>query len=137
MGTWSNRESWRNGFEENEGIGVCHVCAERKPLFANSKNFVECHDCWLLRFQCLDCKVNTRIIDEYYTLFDRVWLTANPACDGMLCIGCLETRLGRTLTSDDFRPEVPINMLEFNDSFPKSARLIDRLSRKNNWTIPL
>jgi hypothetical protein len=80
-------------------------------------------------FFCLDCNVNTCDIDEYYTLHDHIWLAANPKSKGMLCIGCLEARLGRIVTRADFRPEVPINQLELNNTFPKSSRLIDRLSR--------
>jgi len=127
--------TWRERFNEHEGIGTCDVCAKRKPLHLKASNCCECHDCWLTRFLCLDCKVNTRIIDEYYTLFDHIWLAVNPRRNGMLCIGCLEKRLGRMVTYEDFRPEVPINQLELNHLFPKSARLIDRLSRRNHWTI--
>ena len=39
---------------------------------------------------------------------DALWLKANPTDSGMLCIGCLEVRLGRTLTSEDFT-DAPIN----------------------------
>ena len=37
-------------------------------------------------FECLDCSVNTCFIEEYYMVFDKVWLLANPAEEGMLCI---------------------------------------------------
>ena len=73
-------------------------------------------------FKCLDCGVHTGDIDEYYTVEDEVWLEANPQDYGMLCIGCLETRLGRVLTPADF-PEYPINM--YLDG--KSPRLADRI----------
>lgn len=58
------------------------------------------------RFNCLDCGIDT--IDEYYSVWDDVWLRANPSGDGMLCIGCLERRLGRRLTALDFTA-APIN----------------------------
>ena len=43
---------------------------------------------------------------------------------GMLCIGCLEARLGRTLISTDFTA-CPLNL----ESNGKSPRLNDRLIR--------
>jgi hypothetical protein len=54
------------------------------------------------RFHCLDCDVHTSAIGEYYMLRDEVWLEANPDGDGMLCVGCLEKRLGRRLEPTDF-----------------------------------
>jgi len=69
-------------------------------------------------FECLDCGVNTHRIREYYmvrnSVWDpmtrRVWKWVNIpghglqwcSSDGMLCVGCLEQRLGRTLTYKDF-----------------------------------
>lgn len=43
---------------------------------------------------------------------DDVWYSAVTAMDasGMLCIGCLESRIGRFLTADDFSP-APINQI--------------------------
>jgi hypothetical protein len=45
---------------------------------------------------------------EDYRVKDEVW---NAACRGdrFLCIGCLESRLGRTLTPSDFLPDVLVN----------------------------
>lgn len=77
-------------------------------------------------FNCLDCGDNTSDIHEYYTVHDEVWLTAHPDDEGMLCIGCLENRLGRVLTPDDF-PEYPINTTGF---FNKSDRLRERLGHE-------
>jgi hypothetical protein len=54
------------------------------------------------RYNCLDCKINTRSINEYYMVHRHVWSVANPKRHGMLCIGCLENRLCRTLTKEDF-----------------------------------
>ena len=53
-------------------------------------------------FHCLDCGIDTSAIDEYYGLRDEVWLQANPDRAGMLCIACLESRLGRRLSPLDF-----------------------------------
>jgi hypothetical protein len=73
-------------------------------------------------FECLDCGIDTQLINEYYTVHDEVWLLANPQDSGMLCIGCLEMRLGRVLTSADF-PRYAIN----TGYFEQSIRLSDRI----------
>ena len=54
---------------------------------------------------------------------DQVWTSV--AEDGMLCIGCLEQRLGRVLHAKDFT-DAPINqMSDMTDD--ASARLLNRL----------
>jgi hypothetical protein len=74
---------------------------------------------------CLDCRRDTR--SEFYMLRKEVWLGTNLGVgDGMLCIGCVETRLGRRLTPEDFT-DVPAN--SDDKRFPKSARLLSRLGR--------
>lgn len=75
------------------------------------------------RFTCLDCEVDTNKINEYYMVHREIWLQANPVFDGMLCVGCLETRLGRQLSSSDFT-DFPVNKPWFDS---KSERLLDRL----------
>lgn len=77
-------------------------------------------------FICLDCKVNTLHIDEYYMVTDELWAAANKKKRGMLCIGCLEARLGRELTAEDF-PPLPIN----RGVFYMSDRLKARISTSN------
>lgn len=76
------------------------------------------------RFDCLDCRVNTSDIEEYYMVTDRVWeeATQENERDEMLCIGCLENRLGRKLIGNDFSG-APINRLKSE----RSERLRDRL----------
>lgn len=74
-------------------------------------------------FECIDCSVVTTDIDEYYMVHDGIWMTACPKKSGMLCIGCLEERLGRTLTAADFT-DAPIN----HGVFPQSERLAARLA---------
>jgi hypothetical protein len=76
------------------------------------------------RFLCLGCGVDTGLIDEYYVVTKEVWLSANRYDHGMLCIGCLEKRLGRKLAPDDFI-DCPVNM--DHARCPKSARLLSRL----------
>lgn len=76
-------------------------------------------------FHCMDCDINTGEINEYYMLKDSVWSLIVPLQDGMLCIGCVENRLGRVLTKDDFT-RYPVNL----DFGKKSDRLLNRLGRK-------
>lgn len=75
-----------------------------------------------LSFRCLDCEVHTGDANEYYMVHDEVWLLANPADDGMLCVSCLEARIGRVLTPSDFT-DAPVNGAFGN----KSDRLLERL----------
>ena len=61
------------------------------------------------RFKCIDCTECTSTLNEYYMVTDEVWSLAGMAIEdtpyeysGMLCIGCLENRLGRELNNRDF-----------------------------------
>ena len=71
---------------------------------------------------CMDCQVDTGEINEYYMVHDEVWLFANPNDSGILCVGCLEMRLGRELASSDF-PDYPINQGFFEQSDRLKSRL--------------
>lgn len=79
--------------------------------------------------QCSDCHMQTMFNDEgeneYYMVHDELWLQANPQISGLLCIGCLEDRLGRMLTPSDFTSS-PIN---HEDTWDQSPRLRSRLKR--------
>jgi hypothetical protein len=58
---------------------------------------------------CVDCNANTAAIGEYYMVWPDVWAKSGLASDdGMLCIGCLEQRLGRRLAMHDFTA-APVN----------------------------
>jgi hypothetical protein len=74
------------------------------------------------RAHCLDCGVFVHAINEYYMLHNAVWQEAHPADDGMLCIGCVEERLGRRLTPGDFRLDCPCN------DWTRSARFQQRIT---------
>jgi hypothetical protein len=76
-------------------------------------------------FACLDSGTDTNRINEYYVVNNELWLSVNPADAGMLCIGCLEKRLGRRLTPDDFE-DAPVNTWP---TLHRSRRLLDRLGR--------
>jgi hypothetical protein len=70
------------------------------------------------RHHCLDCGVDTLAIGEYYVLHNHIWPIAPDG--GMLCIGCVEERIGRRLTAADFTA-APVN------TFPgRGRRLRDR-----------
>lgn len=73
---------------------------------------------------CIDCRVNTGSLGEYYMVHDAVWNSAVPEPEGMLCIGCLEERLKRQLTKDDF---IDCELNGMNDSFFRSERFLQRL----------
>lgn len=81
----------------------------------------------LREFVCVDCAVNTHHNDEYYMVHDHVWgqEAGMEPHGGMLCIGCLEARILRRLTKDDFT-DAPVNFI-----FPQSERLKDRLKGKS------
>lgn len=72
---------------------------------------------------CRDCGTDTAVADEYYMVEDPVWEASGLAKDeGMLCIGCLEIRIGRELTPDDFTAAA-VNHGIFNRSPRLRARL--------------
>jgi hypothetical protein len=66
---------------------------------------------------------------EVFMLTDEVWAEAAAELadvpDVMLCIGCIEHRLGRRLTPDDFDWTLTIN----SPSSIDSDRLADRKGR--------
>jgi hypothetical protein len=76
---------------------------------------------------CLDCRVDTFEIKEYYMVHDELWQTVitnkDQADRKYLCINCLEKRLGRRLRASDFM-DVPLNQRTKR----MSALLLDRLN---------
>ena len=78
-------------------------------------------------FFCMDCEVDTSPntgICEYYMVTDHVWQSEAAAEEGMLCIGCIEGRMGRQLEKEDF-----IDALINQGVFPMSDRFKSRLSK--------
>ncbi len=92
---------------------------------------LHCRGEYCYGFNCWDCNVNTMHTDEYYMVHNGLWESATEDCgtDVMLCIGCLENRIGDRLTADDFT-DVPLNRGPLG-IFPRSARLQQRLSTFN------
>lgn len=80
------------------------------------------------KYACADCDVNTSDIGEYYMVRDDIWtITGLDYISTMLCIQCLENRIGRKLAPNDFT-DAPINLPNFFG--PKSDRLADRLGHR-------
>lgn len=75
------------------------------------------------KFLCLDCSVDTGKIHEHYMLVDTTWFSIHASNRGMICIGCVEGRLGRSLTPQDF------NNSHVNNPklYPMSSRLLSRI----------
>jgi hypothetical protein len=82
------------------------------------------------RFNCLDCSDDTLVGGECYMLRDEVLLSANPQRQGMLCIGCVEKRLGRRLTPEDFQG-APLDHHLINGP-ALSTRLMSRIGGPTN-----
>lgn len=50
---------------------------------------------------CQDCPTEI-CFDNYYMVHDSLWKQAHPNVQGMLCLPCLEKRVGRRLVMGDF-----------------------------------
>lgn len=76
-------------------------------------------------FLCVDCKADCKKLGELaYMIRDQLWrLAVGKHAAGVICVGCLETRIGRRLDRHDFAL-LAVNMPDFGR---KSARLLDRL----------
>lgn len=70
---------------------------------------------WRDWVQCADCGLDS----ELYMVHDSVWPVAPDF--GFLCVPCLEDRIGRRLTSEDF------NDAPCNDPVTAGPRLRSRL----------
>jgi hypothetical protein len=79
------------------------------------------------RFICMDCGIDTNEIREYFMVEDHLWKQNVPEYHGFLCIGCLESRIGRKLDKNDFPAHLPINDPD-GFFFPHSDRLRTRLT---------
>jgi hypothetical protein len=88
-------------------------------------NECDCNELDKRMFQCWDCAACTNCSYEYYMVDDELWSSATEdfGGDGMLCIGCLENRLGGRLTKDDFT-DCPLNTI---NKLAGSTRLKNRL----------
>lgn len=76
------------------------------------------------KFLCLDCGRDTGKMREHYFVHTDTWLSVVGSKSGMLCIKCLEERLGRELNSSDFT-DCTINNPKYSDM---SELLLRRVS---------
>jgi hypothetical protein len=92
---------------------------------------------------CADCGVGTIRAGEWYMVCNEVWEQAwrgrrkwwhDLPGQEVLCIGCLEQRLGRTLMASDFT-DAPVN--DPNDPLngDKSERLRARLTAADSTPL--
>ena len=89
------------------------------------------------RFMCHDCGHDTAAMGEMYHLFDWLWIRVVRAKRTgpvhMLCIGCVEERLGYTLTQDCFS-SAPLNT-NWDHHYKQSLRLRHRLASHDRMMI--
>ena len=57
---------------------------------------------------CARCGADETATGEYHMLEDDVWAEAAQGDEARLCLGCVEVRLGRRLTPEDFA-DAPVN----------------------------
>lgn len=65
----------------------------------------------MISFMCKDCGLDTSPLglDEYYMVHNEVWAQSGmDGLSGMLCLLCLEARIGRDLEVSDFT-SIPMN----------------------------
>lgn len=77
------------------------------------------------------CRQSVSDDAEVYTVREAVWKAAGvEPMGGCLCVGCLETRLGRTLRPKDFLRDHPFN----SPAFPGTPRLKRRQGKPHMMT---
>lgn len=85
---------------------------------------------------CVDCGVDCLKINEYYMVTKSCWKRARMTpCGGMLCVGCLEKRLGKKLTPRNFM-DCPLNWRNALIPNCASVRLLSRYystGMKSQW----
>jgi len=73
------------------------------------------------KWNCVDCNRCTKL--EHYFVKSEIWfISAGMSEKGMLCIDCIEVRIGRQLNSFDFT-EAHINN-------PKTNSMTDKLRNR-------
>ena len=82
----------------------------RRGIFHYPKRRVHCRDC------------GGDVTDEFYMIHHDLWDQCLKGAGGWICVPCIEDRLGRPLTRDDFIL-CPINVTTFR----KTARLLERM----------
>lgn len=108
------------------GKRMASACSGRNPdecVLDPMSEFYDSH------WHCLDCGVNTGPTEEYFMLRHELWrrLVSRRDRGGMLCLRCVELRLGRGLCRADFLP-VPAN--------EQQARLCEGLAKRLAAQVP-
>lgn len=79
----------------------------------------------------MDCQVDVIENHQYsVTLKFELWAAIHPQIEGVLCIECVEKRIGRLLTPDDFNPGLEDGFGVFN-----SKVLRQRVCRDGGATV--
>jgi hypothetical protein len=132
------RQDRRSGFTFDEFVDELAVYADpehrysREELLRLAADAVETIGAW----SCFTCQRDTFAIGEDYYVVDELWYSYGV--EGMLCIGCLEARLGRQLIAADFKPgfaasvvsgELARSDYSRQTGFKPSERLVDRCNR--------
>jgi hypothetical protein len=70
------------------------------------------HTGYWCHFTCPDCGANPVC---GYMVKDELWAsTGLPRRAGYYCLSCFERRIGRKITKDDLKPDLPFNDWLFN-----------------------
>lgn len=87
----------------------CTIIVDEDDEFVNWDEECDTHSSHL----CMDCEKHQVEFNEYYMVHDWIWnsVIINNEIYGLLCIGCLEARLGRELRPEDFT-DFPVNSRE-------------------------
>jgi hypothetical protein len=95
-------------FELQDGCCDCQIIINTDIHDPKPITHRRCHDC-------------SHDFDEYYMVRHGIW-AASGLRKGLLCVGCLEKRIGRQLHADDF-PDFEVNI----DDSARSLRLRTRM----------
>jgi hypothetical protein len=85
--------------KEKEAMNVETWCLATRQKYSKDEKWRSSR----LRFFCLDCQIDV-VEEEHYCMLRRpVWRqTGLGPYDGVLCLDCIERRIGRRLTLADF-----------------------------------
>ena len=123
---------------EDEPFAASDGEPERKAPFHGAVPESQRKEAARAEFPCTDCGQDTLssapgVPTENYAVHNSVWEQAGAPKKAHLCVGCLETRLGRQLNRGDF-PDVPVNDPDVEPGAHawtwRSDRLKDRLRRE-------
>ena len=56
-----------------EGEPGDYIMLSEDTIVVGPEGYRMCHMCWLTQHVCLDCKINTHVIGEYYRIHNDLW----------------------------------------------------------------